>query len=83
MARFEGQASIRRALSWPDGGASLDIKPDGLDWQWTTVAPSRAREALACGIAAISGGFKLYVSLPDDPNSQALEIIGLTNSAQS
>ena len=80
MARFDGGASIRRALSMPNGNAQLDIKPDGLDWQWSYVPPERAREALACGLAAISGGWKLYVSLPDDPNSNVLEIIGLTKT---
>jgi hypothetical protein len=80
MARYEGPASIRRVLSLPNGGADLDIRPDGLNWQWTHVPPERAREALACGLAAISGGWKVYVSLPDDPNSNSLEIVGLTNT---
>lgn len=80
MARYEGLASIRRALSMPNGNAQLDIRPDGLDWQWTSVPPERAREALACGLSAIAGGWKLYVSLPDDPNSSSLEIVGLTNT---
>ncbi len=80
MARYEGLASIRRALSTPDGSAILDIQPDGLDWQWTSVPAERAREALACGLSAIAGGWKLYVSLPDDPNSNALEIVGVTNT---
>jgi hypothetical protein len=80
MARFEGLASIRRALSMPNGNAQLDIRPDGRDWQWTSVPPKRAHEALACGLSAISGGWKLYVSLPDDPNSNSLEIVGLTNT---
>jgi FG-GAP-like repeat len=80
MARFEGLASIRRALSIPNGAAQLDIKPDGLNWQWSFVSADRARQALACGLTAISGGWKLYVSLPDDPNSNVLEIIGLTKT---
>ncbi len=83
MARFEGEASIRRALSNPNGETVLDIKPDGLNWQWSNVPPERAREALACALAAISGGWKLFVSLPDDPNSNMLEIIGLTNTPDS
>src|SRR5512132_1445626 len=81
MARYEGLASIRRALSMPNGNAQLDIHPDGQDWQWSVVPPDRAREALACGLAAIAGGWKVYVSLPDDQNSNVLEIIGLTNTA--
>jgi hypothetical protein len=64
----------------PDGTALIDIKPDGSQWRWATVRADRARVALACGIAAISGGWKLYVSLPDDPTSNALEIIGLSNT---
>jgi hypothetical protein len=80
MARFEGLASIRRALSMPNGGAQLDIKPDGLDWQWTQVPADRARQGLACALAAIDGRWKMYVSLPDDPNSISLEIVGLSNT---
>src|SRR5262252_575514 len=80
MARFEGLASIRRALSMPNGNVQLDIKPDGLNWQWSSVPPDRARQALACGLAAISGGWKLYVSLPDDPASDVLEIVGLSKT---
>lgn len=80
MARFEGVASIRRALSMPDGTALLDIKPDGSQWRWTSVPADRARVALACGLAAISGGWKLYVSLPDDPNSNVLGIVGLSKT---
>ena len=80
MARFEGEASIRRALSTPNGSVMLDVKPTGLDWHWGTVPPERAHEALACGLAAISGGWKLYISLPDDPASYVLEIIGLTKT---
>lgn len=80
MARFEGYAAIRRALLLPNGHAQLDIRPDGQDWQWSYVPPERAREALACGLTAISGGWRLYVSLPDDPNSDTLEIVGLSNA---
>jgi hypothetical protein len=80
MARFEGYASIRRALSRPDGTALLDIKPDGSQWRWTIVPADRARVALACGIAAISGGWKMYISLPDDPTSSVLEIVGLSRN---
>jgi hypothetical protein len=80
MARFEGTASIRRVLNNSAGNIVLDVKPDGLDWQWTNVPPERAREALACALTAIAGGFKLYVSLPDDPNSNVLDTIGLTNT---
>ena len=80
MARFEGTASIRRALGIPDGTALLDIRPDGSQWRWATVPVANARVGLAVGIAAISGGWKLYISLPDDPTSSALEIIGLTNT---
>jgi hypothetical protein len=42
------------------------------------VPAERARVALACGIAAISGGWKMYISLPDDPTSSVLEIVGLS-----
>jgi hypothetical protein len=81
MARFEGYAAIRRALLLPNGYAQLDIRPEGHDWQWSYAPPERAREALACGLTAIAGGWKLYVSLPDDQNSDTLEIIGLSNAA--
>jgi len=80
MARFEGLASIRRALSRPDGTALLDIKPDGSQWRWTVVPADRARIALAIGIAAISGGWKMYISLPDDPMSSELQVIGLSKT---
>ena len=79
MSRYEGPASIRRALSMPNGDAQLDIRPVGLNWQWSTVPANRAGQALACGIAAISGGRKLYLALPDDPASGVLEIIGLSS----
>jgi hypothetical protein len=81
MARFEGLASIRRALSMPDGSALLDVKPDGSQWRWGSVPPDRARTALACGIAALTGGWKMYISLPDDPTSGVLEIVGLSKTA--
>ena len=42
MARYEGLASVRSALSMPDGGALLDIEPVGLNWQWAQVPPNRA-----------------------------------------
>jgi len=80
MARFEGLASIRRALSMPDGSALLDVKPDGSQWRWGSVPPDRARVALACGIAALTGGWKVYISLPDDPTSGVLEIVGLSKT---
>lgn len=80
MARFEGTASIRRALSMPDGTAMLDIRPDGSQWRWASVPVSGARAGLAVGLTAISGAWKLYISLPDDPTSNALEIVGLTNT---
>src|SRR4249920_2747340 len=81
MARFEGYASIRRALHRPDGTALLDIKPDDSQWRWAVVPADRARPALAVGIAAISGGWKMYISLPDDPTSNMLEIVGLSRNA--
>lgn len=80
MSRFQGEASIRRAFISADGTAVLDIKPDGQGWQWIQGPPARGREALACGLAAIAGGWKLYVALPDDPNSIVLEIIGLSKT---
>ena len=80
MARFEGHASVRRVVHQRWGRVDLDIKPDGLDWQWSFAPPERAREALAIGLTAISGGWKLYISLPDDPNSNDLEIIGLVKA---
>ena len=80
MARYEGLASVRRALSLPNGGALLDIKPEALNWQWAQVSPERAREALAVALAAINAGWKLYISLPDDPNSNMLEIVGLSRT---
>jgi hypothetical protein len=80
MARFEGLAAIRRALSMPNGGTLLDIKPDGLNWQWAQVPPDRARTALAIALAAIDGRWKLYLSLPDDPKSNVLEIVGISKT---
>ena len=81
MSRFQGEASVRRAFVGSGGEiAVLDIKPDGQDWQWTHSPPARGREALACGLAAIAGGWKLWVALPDDPNSIVLEVIGLTRT---
>jgi len=78
--RFEGEASIRRVVSTLSGQAMLDIKPDGNDWMWTYVPAERAREALAMGLTAISGGWKMYVSLPDDPNSYTLETLGISKT---
>lgn len=80
MARYEGLAAIRRALSMPNGEAWLDIKPDGLNWQWSQVPPDRARQALAIALTAIDGRWKLYISLPDNPESNVLEIVGLSNT---
>jgi hypothetical protein len=80
MARYEGEGSIRRALSMPGGITQLDIRPDGQDWHWYVSTPDRAREALACGLTAMSGGWKVYISLPDDPNSNVLEIIGISKT---
>jgi hypothetical protein len=64
----------------PDGSALLDIRPDGAQWRWASVPVANARVGLAVGIAAISGGWKVYISLPDDPTSNALEIIGLAKT---
>jgi hypothetical protein len=80
MARYEGLASVRRALSMPNGEAWLDIKPDGLNWQWAQVQPDRAREALAVALTAIDGRWKLYISLPDDQESNLLEIVGISKT---
>lgn len=80
MARFEGEGSVRRALSMPGGYTQLDIRPDGQDWHWYVSTPERAREALACGLTAISGGWKLYISLPDDNASNVLEIVGVAKT---
>jgi len=80
MSRFQGEASVRRAFIGSGDTVVLDIKPDGLDWQWSHSPPGHGREALACALAAISAGWKLYVALPDDPNSIVLEIIGLTKT---
>ena len=75
MAGYEGLASVRNALSLPDGSARLEIKPEPrLKWQWAQVSPEQARVALAFALAAINGGWKLYVSLPDDPSSNLLAI---------
>ena len=81
MARYEGVASVRRALSLPDGRALLDIKPEALNWQWAQVPAARARAALAIALTAIDGRWKLYISLPDDPSSNVLEIVGLSRIA--
>jgi hypothetical protein len=35
---------------------------------------------LACALTAISGGWKLVITLPDDPNSQVLENVGVTKT---
>jgi hypothetical protein len=80
MARYEGEGTIRRALSLPDGRAQLDIRPDGQNWHWYFSTPARGREALACGLTAISGGWKVYISLPDDPNVDVLEIFGVAKT---
>jgi hypothetical protein len=63
----------------PTGIAQLDIRPDHQEWHWYVSTPDRSREALACGLTAMSGGWKASISLPDDPNSNVLEIIGVTN----
>src|SRR5262245_15723641 len=81
MARYEGVASVRRALSLPDGSALLDIKPEALNWQWAQVPAARARAALAIALTAIDGRWKLYISLPDDLSSNVLEIVGLSRIA--
>jgi hypothetical protein len=82
VSRFQGEASVRRAFIGSDDAAVavLSLKPDGLDWQWYHSPPGRGREALACALAAISGGWKLYIALPDDPNSIVLEIVGLAKT---
>jgi hypothetical protein len=80
VSRFQGEASVRRAFIGSGDTAVLDIKPDGLDWQWSHSPPGRGREALACALAAISGGWKLHIALPDDPNSIVLEVVGLTKT---
>jgi hypothetical protein len=55
----------------------LDIKPTGLGWQWAHAPTGQSREALAVALAAISGGWKLYLALPDDANSIVLDFVGL------
>ena len=80
MARYEGEGSIRRALTMPWGVTQLDIRPDGQDWHWYVSTQDRAREALACALTAISGGWKVYISLPDDATSNVLEIIGVSKT---
>jgi len=80
MARFEGEAAIRRVLSTLSGQAMLDVRPDGQDWMWTFVSPDRSREAIACGLTAIAGGWKMYLSLPDDPASFSLESFGISKT---
>jgi hypothetical protein len=64
----------------PGGYTQLDIRPDGQDWHWYVSTPDRAREALACGLTAMSGGWKVYIRLPDDPNSNVLEVIGISKT---
>jgi hypothetical protein len=81
MARYEGLASVRQVWSLPKGGALLDIKPEAMNWQWAQVSPDRARQALAIALTAIDGRWKLYISLPDDPESNMLEVIGLSRTA--
>ena len=78
MARFEGHASIRRAFIHTNGIVVLDIKPTGQDWQWAHAPSGRSREALAVALAAMTGGWKLYVAQPDDSSSIVLELVGLT-----
>ncbi len=80
MARFDGYASIRRAITFPNGVVRLDLKPDGMDWSWYDAAPDHRRECLAVAIAALSGGWKVALVLPDDPGSGTIEAFGLTNS---
>ena len=38
----------------------------------------RSREALAVGLAAMTGGWKVYVMLPDNSASIVLDLVGLT-----
>ena len=78
MARYEGAASIRRVYMNTGGLTVLDIKPTGLDWQWAHAPTDRSREALAIGLAAMTGGWKVYVMLPDNPASIVLDLVGLT-----
>lgn len=80
MARYDGGASIRRVFVNSAGQAVLDIKPDGLDWSWTLAPPDRSREALAVALAAMTAGWKLWVTLPDDPGSNVLENVGMTKT---
>jgi hypothetical protein len=80
MARYQGLASVRTALSLPKD-ALLEIKPEAMTWQWAQAPPDRAREALAIALTAIDGRWKLYISLPDDPDSNVLEVVGLSRTA--
>jgi hypothetical protein len=80
MARFDGEAAIRRVISTQSGQAMLDVRPDGQDWMWTFVPADRAREAIACGLTAISGGWKMYLTLPDDATSFTLESFGISKT---
>lgn len=78
MSRFEGSAAIRRIFVGQSGVTVLDIKPSGLDWQWAQAPTGRDREALAIGLAAMTGGWRLYLALPDDAASNVLDIVGLS-----
>lgn len=78
MSRFDGHASVRRVYVNSAGTTVLDIKPDGLDWFWASGPTDHSREALAVALAAMSAGWKLWVTLPDDPASTTLENVGMT-----
>ncbi len=78
MSRFDGHASVRRVYVNSAGATVLDIKPDGLDWFWAFGPADHHREALAVSLAAMSAGWKLWVTLPDDPASATLENVGMT-----
>ena len=62
-------ASFRRVCVNSSDQTVLDIKPDGLDWFWSIGPEDQARKALAVALAAMSAGWKLWVTLPDDPGS--------------
>lgn len=80
MARFDGYASIRRVYVNSGGQTVLDIKPDGLDWFWAAGPANHSREALAVALAAMSAGWKLWITLPDDAGSNVLENVGMTKA---
>lgn len=81
MSRYEGSAAIRRVYTSASGVTVLDVNPTGLGWQWALAPTGQDREALAIALAAMTGGWRLYLALPDNAASNVLDLVGLTKEA--